>query len=134
MTDLDAHARGLMDANLYVVLGTVDAEGVPSTSPVYFATADYAEIFWVPSPDTQHSRNLAARPRLSMVIFDSTVPTHHGRAVYLSGTATELTAPDGIVPVEVRSLDGCDTVLLGHAARTTYRGASFTNFTKGTMG
>jgi hypothetical protein len=92
--DLDAHARALMDANLYVVLGTADADGIPWTSPVYFATADYTEVFWVSSPDTQHSRNLAARPQLSMVIFDSTVPTYHGRAVYLSGTATELTGRD----------------------------------------
>ena len=73
--DLDAHARALMDANLYVILGTADAQGTPWVSPVYFATADYAEIFWVSNPDTQHSRNLAARPQLSMVIFDSTVPT-----------------------------------------------------------
>lgn len=53
--DLDAHARGLMDANLYVILGTADADGTPWTSPVYFAAADYAEIFWVSSPDAQHS-------------------------------------------------------------------------------
>lgn len=101
MLDLDAHARDLMDANLYVVLGTVDTEGVPWTSPVYFATGDHTEIFWVSSPDTQHSRNLAARPQLSMVIFDSTVPPYHGRAVYLSGTAAELTGPDLARGIEI---------------------------------
>ena len=92
--DLDAHARALMDTNLYVILGTADAEGLPWVSPVYFATGDYAEIFWVSSPDARHSRNLAVRPQLSMVIFDSTVPTYHGRAVYLSGTGAELAGRD----------------------------------------
>jgi pyridoxine/pyridoxamine 5'-phosphate oxidase len=92
--DLDAHARALMDANLYVTLGTADAQGTPWAAPVCFATADYAELFWVSTLDAQHSRNLAERPQLSGVIFDSTVPAYHGRAVYLSGTAEELTGRD----------------------------------------
>lgn len=92
--DLDAHARALMEANRYVTLGTADADGMPWVTPVYFASADYAEIFWMSNSDAQHSRNLAARPQLSMVIYDSTVPPYHGRAVYLSGTAAELTGRD----------------------------------------
>jgi hypothetical protein len=105
--DLDDHARDLMDSNLYMVLGTADADGVPWTSPVYFATADYAEMFWVSRLDARHSRNLAGRPALSMVIFDSTVPTYQGNAVYLSGTAAELTGRDvdsglGIYPGDPR--------------------------------
>jgi uncharacterized pyridoxamine 5'-phosphate oxidase family protein len=89
--DLDAHARAIIDTNLYVTLGTADAEGTPWVSPVYFGTADYAELYWVSAHDAKHSRNIAQRPHVSMVIFDSGVPTYHGRAVYLSATATELT-------------------------------------------
>ena len=92
--DLDAHARALMDANLYVTLSTADAHGTPWASPVCFATADYAQLFWMSRLDAQHSRNIAARPQVGMVIFDSTVPTYHGRAAYLSGTATELAGRD----------------------------------------
>jgi len=92
MDDLDAHARAIIDANLYVTLGTADAEGVPWVSPVYFATADYAEFYWVSAQDATHSRNIAQRSQVSMVIFDSQVPTYHGRAVYLSGVASELAA------------------------------------------
>ena len=44
--DVDAHARALIDANLYVTLGTADADGVPWVSPVYFATDGYAEFYW----------------------------------------------------------------------------------------
>lgn len=106
--DLDAHARALMDANLYVILGTADADGTPWVSPVYFATADYAELFWVSRRDARHSRNLAERPQLSMAIFDSTVPTYHGRAVYLSGTAAELTG---------RELDRGIEIYPGNASR-----------------
>jgi pyridoxine/pyridoxamine 5'-phosphate oxidase len=103
--DLDAHARALMDANLYVTLGTADAQGTPWAAPVCFATADYAELFWVSTLDAQHSRNLAERPQLSGVIFDSTVPAYHGRAVYLSGTAEELTGRDLDRGVEIFRVD-----------------------------
>ena len=73
-TDLDAHARALVDANLYVALGTADADGSPWVTPVYFATADYADYYWVSAEDAAHSRNIEARPEVSMVIFDSQVP------------------------------------------------------------
>jgi nitroimidazol reductase NimA-like FMN-containing flavoprotein (pyridoxamine 5'-phosphate oxidase superfamily) len=92
--DLDGHARALIEANLYMTLGTADAEGRPWVSPVYFATADYAEFYWVSAHDAAHSRNIAQRPQVSLVIFDSQVPTYHGRAVYLSATASELAGRD----------------------------------------
>jgi len=37
--DLAAHARALLDANGFPTLGTVDPDGRPWTSPVYFAAA-----------------------------------------------------------------------------------------------
>jgi hypothetical protein len=92
--DLDAHARALIEANLYLTLGTADAEGRPWVSPVYFATADYTEFYWVSAHDAAHSRNIAQRPQVSMVICDSQVPTYHGRAVYLSAMAAELAGRD----------------------------------------
>jgi hypothetical protein len=92
--DLDAHARGLIDANFYLTLGTTDADGTPWVSPVYFATADYAELYWMSVNGATHSRNIAQRPQVSMVIFDSQVPAYHGRAVYLSATAGELAGRD----------------------------------------
>lgn len=94
MTDLDAHARAIVDANLYLTLGTADAEGTPWVSPVYFATADYAEFYWASAFDAMHSRNVAQRPQVGMVIFDSQVPAYHGRAVYLLGVAAELDGRD----------------------------------------
>jgi pyridoxine/pyridoxamine 5'-phosphate oxidase len=93
--DLDAHARELMNVNRYITIGTADADGTPWVSPVYFAAADESpEIFWVSALDSTHSRNIASRPDVSMVIFDSTVRPYYGRAVYLSGRAAELAGPD----------------------------------------
>ena len=39
-----------------------DEAGLPWASPVWFASVDLREFFWVSSPDARHSRNLAVRP------------------------------------------------------------------------
>src|SRR5919107_374767 len=92
--DLAAHARAIITGNLYLTLGTADPDGTPWISPVYFAPAGDREFCWVSAIDARHSRNLAERPRVSMVIFDSTVAPYHGRAVYAAGEARELSGRD----------------------------------------
>jgi Pyridoxamine 5'-phosphate oxidase len=89
-----ASARAVIDANRYMTLGTADESGLPSVSPVWFAAADYREFFWVSLPDRRHSRNVAVRPQLSIVIFDSTQPVGNPQAVYLSAVAEQLTGGD----------------------------------------
>jgi uncharacterized protein YhbP (UPF0306 family) len=85
--DLAAIARTIIDANQYMTLATADAQGRPWAAPVFYATADYTEFYWISAPETTHSRNLAQRPEISSVIFDSTAPEGTAQAVYLSATA-----------------------------------------------
>ena len=96
MTDdgLAAHARAVIDANLYLTLGTVGADGRPWTTPVYFAPAGDREFVWVSAAGAVHSRHLAERPSVSMVVFDSRVAPYHGRAVYAVGEAREVSGAD----------------------------------------
>ena len=101
--DLGAIARGIIDANLYMVLGTTDETGRPWVSPVYYAAAGYAEFFWVSSPEATHSRNIAARPQVSIVVFDSQVPIGTGQGVYMSAVAEELEGDDLDRGIEVFS-------------------------------
>ncbi|NHC13870.1 pyridoxamine 5'-phosphate oxidase family protein [Motilibacter deserti] len=89
-----ALARAILDANAYMVLATADGSGAAWASPVWFATDDHRHLFWVSSPHARHSRNLAARPRLGIVVFDSTVPPGQGQGVYMSATAAELGGVD----------------------------------------
>lgn len=85
-----AIARAIIDANLYLVLGTADQAGRPWVSPVYYAPALYREFFWVSRPEATHSRNLSAGRDVSIVIFDSSVPIGTGQGVYMSAVAREL--------------------------------------------
>ena len=91
--DPAAVARSIIDANLYMVLGTADEDGRPWVSPVYYAPASYREFLWVSEPEAKHSRNVATRPEISVVIFDSQVPINTGQAVYMSAVASSSPAP-----------------------------------------
>jgi nitroimidazol reductase NimA-like FMN-containing flavoprotein (pyridoxamine 5'-phosphate oxidase superfamily) len=88
--DLAVVARQLIDANRYMTLATADGDGNPWASPVWCAHEGYTDFLWVSRPQARHSRNLASRPRLAFVIFDSTVPAGTGQAVYAEAVAEEL--------------------------------------------
>jgi nitroimidazol reductase NimA-like FMN-containing flavoprotein (pyridoxamine 5'-phosphate oxidase superfamily) len=92
--DLEATARTIIESNLYMVLGTADESGHPWVSPVYYAAEGYTEFYWVSSPDARHSRNLAARPNIRIVVFDSQVPIDTGQGVYMAAVAEELTGAE----------------------------------------
>jgi nitroimidazol reductase NimA-like FMN-containing flavoprotein (pyridoxamine 5'-phosphate oxidase superfamily) len=94
MTDLARTAREIIDRSLYMVLGTADEAGRPWVSPVYFAVSDYSDFYWVSLPDARHSRNLAGRPDVSIVVFDSSVPIGTGQGVYMAARAEELTGAE----------------------------------------
>jgi nitroimidazol reductase NimA-like FMN-containing flavoprotein (pyridoxamine 5'-phosphate oxidase superfamily) len=101
--DPGAHARAIVDANLYMVLGTADEDGRPWVTPVYFAAAGYREFLWVSRPEARHSRNLRVRPELGIVVFDSGVPIGTGRAVYMSARGEELSGQARAEAIEVFS-------------------------------
>jgi hypothetical protein len=101
--DRVAITRAIIDANLYMVLGTADQAGRPCVSPVYYAPAAYREFFWVSSPDATHSRNLEARGEVSIVVFDSSVPIGTGQGVYMSAAAGELAGDERSEGIDIFS-------------------------------
>ena len=92
MDELNDRATQVFAGNRFLVLGTVDDDGRPRVSPVYFTHADHHDFYWVSSPDAHHSRNLAARPQISFVVFDSSVtPAQKNQAaVYVDADAAEV--------------------------------------------
>jgi hypothetical protein len=91
--DLASVARDIIDSNAYMTLATADENGLPWASPVWYAAEGYAHFYWVSSPEARHSRNVAARPEVSIVIFDSQAPVGTGQGVYVSAIAEELSGP-----------------------------------------
>lgn len=83
-------AREIIDANRYMTLATADGGGRPWASPVWYAHQGYTDLYWVSRPGARHSRNLAVRPEVGIVIFDSTAREGDGQAVYVEALAEEL--------------------------------------------
>ena len=92
--NLKTTPKAIIDANMYMVLGTADESGQPWVTPVYFSCAEYREFYWISSPEVRHSRNLLARPQISIVVFDSQVAVGRGQAVYMSALANEVTGAE----------------------------------------
>ncbi len=103
--DLGAVARSIIDSHRYMTLATADEHGSPWASPVWYAPAQYREFLWVSSPEARHSPNLATRPELAIVIFDS----HQAggwNALYMSAVAEQLAGEDINEGIEIFSRRG----------------------------
>lgn len=87
-------ARRVIDANSYMTLATADTTGRPWATPVWFAERDGREFVWVSRPGTQHSRNIADRPEVTLVVFDSTVAVGSATAMYVEAVAGEVAEAD----------------------------------------
>jgi uncharacterized protein YhbP (UPF0306 family) len=92
--DLESLAKSIIDDHKYMVLGTADESGQPWVSPVYYASAGFREFYWVSSPEVRHSRNIAVRSQISMVIFNSQAVISTGQGVYMSAVAEQVTGND----------------------------------------
>jgi nitroimidazol reductase NimA-like FMN-containing flavoprotein (pyridoxamine 5'-phosphate oxidase superfamily) len=98
-------ATSIIDSGRFMTLATADADGVPWASPVWYALSGYHEFLWVSSPEAKHSRNLAVRPQLALVIFDS----HQAggwNALYMSAVAEQLAGADVDEAIEIFSQRG----------------------------
>jgi nitroimidazol reductase NimA-like FMN-containing flavoprotein (pyridoxamine 5'-phosphate oxidase superfamily) len=84
----------IIDANSYLTLATADADGRPWATPVWFAADGYTDFIWVSRPGTRHSANIAARPEVGIVVFDSTAPIGTGQGVYVEAVAGQVPATE----------------------------------------
>jgi uncharacterized protein YhbP (UPF0306 family) len=84
--DRTARARSIVENGVYMTLATADASGRPWATPVWYALESLSSLIWISRPDARHSRNLAVRPQLGIVIFDSHAPIGTGQGVYLEAT------------------------------------------------
>jgi nitroimidazol reductase NimA-like FMN-containing flavoprotein (pyridoxamine 5'-phosphate oxidase superfamily) len=102
-------ARRMIEANSYLTLATADAAGRPWATPVWFAhdADDDGDLFvWVSKPGARHSQNIAARPAVAIVVYDSTVPVGGAAAMYAEATAEEVPAADRAAAIAVYNRKG----------------------------
>lgn len=83
-------ARRILSENSYATLATADAGGRPWATPVWFAERDLRDIVWVSRRTRRHSQNVAERPEIALVVFDSTSVVGSANAVYVEADAAEV--------------------------------------------
>ena len=91
--ELEERVRSILDGNRYMTIATIGDGGAPWATPVYFSHAGYRVMYWISSPEAEHSKNIAARPEVSIVVFDSSVPIGGAEAVYMKARAEEVAEP-----------------------------------------
>ncbi|MDT0406285.1 MULTISPECIES: pyridoxamine 5'-phosphate oxidase family protein [Streptomyces] len=91
---LEVKGRAIIDGNRFMTLGTANAEGDPWVSPVFYVADGYATFYWISSPEATQVRNIAVRPRVGIVVFNSQQEPGSDEAVYMSATACELAGAD----------------------------------------
>ena len=109
--------------NEYMVLATGDEQGLPWATPVWFATEDLVDFYWVSRPGARHSTNLVARPEVGIAIFDSRQPAGTGRGAYLSAVGAPVPEDDLDRGLAVFS-DGSERAGAGSWGRTDVTGAA----------
>ena len=89
--ELVERARRILERVGNGSLATVSPDGRPWNSPLFVAFDANLRFYWSSHIDAEHSRNIATRPDVFLVVFDSTQPDQSGGAVYMRATASELT-------------------------------------------
>jgi len=87
----------LIAENRYLVVSTADPSGRPWASPVWFAPDGEDGFLWISRPDARHSLNIAGRPEVAIVIFDSSRPPAERQALYVEAVAEEVGPDPGLV-------------------------------------
>ncbi len=116
-------AAKILKRIIYANLGTVDADGKPSVSPVRFHYAQDLTIYWASDKASEHSKNVRRNPDLFLVIYDSTVPEREGEGVYIQAKAYEIDRLEDIVAHRaLRKGSGTHdpSQFLGNAVRRVY--------------
>lgn len=88
----ETELRELLEAPEIGVLCTVDAEGRPEGSPIWFE-ASAGKIFVLVEKTSKKARNIRANPHVSLTV-DTRVPPYRGAVLH--GTVRELPADDGV--------------------------------------
>jgi len=73
-----------------MTLSTVEPDGFPRATPLYFATSPSAELVFLSDPATPHARNLAERPGAAIAAYPEAARWQEIRGVQMKGVAATL--------------------------------------------
>ena len=90
MTSSVQKAKKIIAEHLYMTVATSSVDGEPWISPVFYASDDQYNLFWVSNKGARHSKYIRANSRVAIVIFNSIADMEDVDAVYVEAHALEL--------------------------------------------
>jgi uncharacterized protein YhbP (UPF0306 family) len=80
--------------NMYLSLATVDHDGNPWVTPLYYSTTADLNILWVSAVDCNHSNNIQQNARVAISCYDSHAPFGTGQGAYFEARASLVVEDD----------------------------------------
>lgn len=91
---LRATARDYLRARNVMTLATMGDDG-PWAAAVFYANADFT-LYFVSSPASRHSRNLAVRPRVAVTVQEDYRDWSAIKGLQIEGTARAIAGPEQV--------------------------------------
>lgn len=80
----------LLENNRTMTIATADASGKPWVSPVFYSYDKDYNLYWVSDKNARHSKNVVARPQVSISIFGQVQSGEGLDGVFFDAEAVEL--------------------------------------------
>jgi general stress protein 26 len=81
----------LLHGQSTVVLSTVNADGTPHATPLFYLAGDELEIYWFSAASSQHSDNLARDCKVAVAVYASTEHWKEICGAQMRGTVKKIT-------------------------------------------
>lgn len=69
MSDYRETVQAFLRAQSTLALATINAAGQPETAPLFYVSDELLHLYWLSSPASRHSLNLASQPRVAATIY-----------------------------------------------------------------
>jgi nitroimidazol reductase NimA-like FMN-containing flavoprotein (pyridoxamine 5'-phosphate oxidase superfamily) len=90
---IDDRVRALLERENTLVLASTADDGTPAATPLFYYADGETDLYWLSSPDSRHSRNMSARPRVAVAVFAQVTDWREIRGAQLEGVAQAVTDP-----------------------------------------
>jgi uncharacterized protein len=89
--DSQSAIRPFLAAQSTLSLATVDDSGQPQAAPLFYVSDDALNLYWLSSPTSRHSINLAAQPRVAATIYPAVWAWTDISGLQIEGSAHSVT-------------------------------------------
>jgi uncharacterized protein YhbP (UPF0306 family) len=90
VSDLNTLARNIIAENQYMTIASRGPDGTVWASPVVYVPDKDYNIYYISLPDSNHSKNIAAAPNVTVAIFDSHQNFGEGVGLQIEGVITQV--------------------------------------------